>query len=330
MALQIFYFLALRFLEKLASFPGSVFLMLPTPTPPAPPAPVVVVYVEDDDDVDAVRAAVFSAADAHYAAADRIAAAAAEQAAVEKAAKAAADNKALNDSIAAALAAAVAKADAVAAALIAEEEVDACIRRERERAGRLEKETKAKLAAQNKAAALEQRRVAEAEKAAQAQQLAREAADRDSARARKLHEQRNVEPVLPVLPNRKQRRAALRCTSSRFTELFARKKADADAAFWHGYGVYMSRFSLVPERIAGKAGDVLLFGEFDEATQQLAACPEETRCRLCCERRATHMYVPCGHVCVCRDCAAACPWVCIACDVAPEMVLLLHGMPKEA
>ena len=296
-----------------------------------PPAPVVFVYVDDDDDVDSVEAAILSAADAHYAAADRIAAAAAAQVAAEfvaaqKAAKAAADNKGLNDSIAGALAAAVAKADAVAAALIAEEEVDACIRRERERAGRLEKETKAKLAAQNKAAALEQRRVSEAEKAAQAQQLAREAADRDSARDRKLHEQRNVEPVLPVLPNRKQRRAALRCTSSRFSELFARKKADADAAFWHGYSVYMSRFSLVPV----PATDLLLFGEFDEATQQLAVCAPEARCRLCCERRATHMYVPCGHVCVCHACAAACPWVCVACDVAPEMVLLLRGMPKEA
>ena len=299
--------------------------MLSPPTPPTPPTPVVVVYVDDDDDVNAVRAAVFSAADAHYAEMDRIAAAAAEQVAAEKAAKTAADNQALNDSIAAALAAAVAKADAVAAALIAEEEVDACIRRERERAGRLAADAKAKLAAQNRAAAAEQRRAAAAAQAAEAQQLAREAADRDSERDRKLHQQRNVEAVLPVLPmNRRERRASLRCASSRFTELFARKKADADAAFWHGYGVYMSRFSLVPV----PATDVLLFGEFDEATQQLAACAPETRCRLCCERRATHMYVPCGHVCVCRDCAAACPWVCMTCDVAPEMVLLLHGMPK--
>jgi hypothetical protein len=287
------------------------------------PTPAIVVYVKDDDDVETVKSAVLSAADAHYAAADRIAAAAAEQAAAEKA-KAAADNQALNDSIAAALAAAVAKADAVAAALIAEEEVDACIRRERQRAGRLAGEARAKVAAQNKAAAAEQRRVVKAEKAAQAQQLAREAADRDSARDRKLHEQRNDEVVLPILQNRRERRAALRCTSSRFTELFARNKADADAAFWHGYSVYMSRFSLVPV----PATDVLLFGEFDEATQQLAVCVPEARCRLCCERRATHMYVPCGHVCVCHACAAACPWVCVACDVAPDMVLLLHGMPK--
>lgn len=273
--------------------------------------PVVFVSVDDDADAATVAAAVASAADAHYAEVDRIIAEA----------ESAAEHKLL--------AAAVAKADAAAAALIAEEEAEACIRRERDSANKLAADAKAKLAAHNKTVALVHKRAVAAAESARAQQQLREAADCDSQRDRKLREQRKAASFMPVhstphvlnvLPYKARDAPA----ASRFTELFARKKAAADEAFRHGYALFMSRFSLVPV----PATDVLLFGEFDEATQQLTACPEETRCSLCCERRATHMYVPCGHVCVCRDCAAACPWVCMACDAPPDMVLLLHGMPK--
>lgn len=248
--------------------------------------------------------------------------------------KAAAENEALNDSIAAALAAAVAKADAAAAALIAEEEAQAHAMRTRDCARKLAADTKAKLAAHNKTVALVHKRAVAAAESARAQQQLRESADRDSERDRKLREQRKAASLLPVhstphvlnvLPYKARDAPA----ASRFTELFARKKAAADEAFRHGYALYMSRFSLVPTASStASTTDMLLFGEFDEATQRLTSCPDAARCSLCCERRATHMYVPCGHVCVCRDCAAACPWVCIACDVPPEMVMLLHGMPK--
>ena len=280
--------------------------------------PVVFVSVDDDADAATVAAAVVSAADAHYEEVDRIAAQA----------EAAAEHELL--------AAAIAKADAAANALIAEEEVEASIKRERDRASKLAADTKAKLAAHNKTVALVHKRAVAAAESARAQQELREAADRDAQRHRKLREQRKAAALLPVphvqsmphvlhvLPSNSPDRRV----SSRFTELFARKKAAADAAFLHGYALYMSRFSLVPVCNPVKPDSALLFGEFDEATHQLTSCPDAARCSLCCERRATHMYVPCGHVCVCRDCAAASPWVCMTCDVPPKMVLLLHGMPK--
>jgi hypothetical protein len=210
--------------------------------------------------------------------------------------------------------------------------------RTRNLASKLAADAKAKLAAHNKSVALVQKRAVAAAESARAQQQLRESADRDAQRDRKLHEQRKAASLLPIhstphVLNVLPYTARLAPAASRFTELFARKKAAADTAFRHGYALFMSRFSLVPTASSTASStasttDMLLFGEFDEATQQLISCAESARCSLCCERRATHMYVPCGHVCVCRDCAAACPWVCIACDVAPEMVLLLHGMPK--
>jgi hypothetical protein len=248
--------------------------------------------------------------------------------------KASVETEALNSSIPAALVAAVAKADAAATALIVEEEAEAYAMRTRNLTSKLAADAKAKLAAHNKTVALVHNRAVAAAESTRAQQQLRESADRDAQSDRKLHQQRKAASLLPVhstphvlnvLPYTARDAPA----ASRFTELFARKKAAADVAFRHGYALFMSRFSLVPTASSTTSPtDVLLFGEFDEDTQHLTSCPDSTRCSLCCERRATHMYVPCGHVCVCRDCAAACPWVCIACDVAPEMVLLLHGMPK--
>ena len=300
--------------------------MLPNYTPPTP----VLFVCTEDADADTIADAVVAAADAHYAQVERVKTTAAE--------KAAAETEALNASIAAALAAAVAKADAAAAALIAEEEVEACVLRTRHLANKLAADAKVKLAAQKKTAALEHKRAVAAAESETAQRNLRETADRDAERDRKLREQRKA-AVLPVLPvqsvphvlNVLPYTARGAPASSRFTELFARKKAAADAAFSHGYALFMSRFSLVPVPTAASSTsttDVLLFGEFDEATQHLTSCPDAARCSLCCERRATHMYLPCRHVCVCRDCAAACPWVCMTCDVTPEMVMHVHSMPK--
>jgi len=296
--------------------------MLPNDTLPTP----VLFVCTEDGDADTIADAVVAAADAHYAQVERVKTTAAE--------KAAAENEALNASIAAALAAAVAKADAAAAALIAEEEAEAYAMRTRNLASKLAADAKAKLAAHNKTVALVHKRAVAAAESARAQQNLRESADRDAQRDRKLHQQRKAASLLPVqsvphVLNVLPYTARLPPAASRFTELFARKKAAADVAFRHGYALFMSRFSLVPTASStASTTDMLLFGEFDEDTHQISVCPDAARCSLCCERRATHMYVPCGHVCVCRDCAAACPWVCIACDVAPEMVLLLHGMPK--
>lgn len=309
LTLRFFYFFGSSLCpQTFRTLAASEFRMLPTTTPPTsptPPMPVVFVCVDDDADAATVAAAVVSAADAHYEEVDRIAAQA----------EAAAEHESL--------AAAIAKADAAANALIAEEEVEASIKRERNLANKLAADAKAKLAAHKRTVALVHKRAVAAAESARAQQQLREAADRDSQRDRKLREQRKAAALLPV-PHVLPSNSPDRRVSSRFTELFARKKAAADAAFLHGYALYMSRFSLVPV----PATDALLFGEFDEATQQLTSCPQPARCSLCCERRATHMYVPCGHVCVCRDCAAASPWVCMTCDVPPDMVLLLHGMPK--
>jgi hypothetical protein len=299
--------------------------------------PVTTVFFvwDDDGDADTIVDAVVVAADAHHAQVERIKATAAENAAAE--------NEALNDSIAAALAAAVAKTDAAAAAFIAEEEVEACVVRTRHLANKLTTDAKVKVAAQKKTMVLEHKRAVAATESETAQRNLREAADRDAERDRKLREQRKtvVLRVLPVLSVQSVPHvlnvcpiphAVLLLPRASPSSLRARRPTPTPRSRTDTPSSCPASASCpCPPLLLSSAAsptDVLLFGEFDEDTQHLTSCPEPARCSLCCERRATHMYLPCRHVCVCRDCAAACPWVCMTCDVTPEMVMHVHSMPK--
>lgn len=228
---------------------------------------------------------------------------------------------------------AVRRADEAARALLAEEEAEAALRT----AAKLAEAEARNLAAKAKALALEQKQRVAEEKRVLAEQKAREKAEakRLARLARKAAASGSAGAASPAEvdagldagleggldaagpPPEPQH-------ESRFSKLFAAVEQKRHLALQAGYGLFMSRFGLVPTH--SERGEDLVVGETDEKGT-LVACGEVDRCARCFEKRATHMYVPCGHLCVCRDCAASCDGglACAGCTVTPTTAIFVHG-----
>lgn len=206
-----------------------------------------------------------------------------------------AEDKRLKDETFAVEADAVRRADEAARALLAEEEAEAAARK----AAKVAEDEARSLAARNKALALENKQRVAAEKRALAEQQAREAAEvkRLARAARKTGTSAASCPAAPALPIAPAAQAPAPSESqetSRFSKIFAAVEQRRQLAFCAGYGLFMSRFGLVPTD--SERGQVLVVGETDDSGK-LVACSEEDLCRECFEKRATHM-------CMCRDCNA--------------------------
>ena len=106
-------------------------------------------------------------------------------------------------------------------------------------------------------------------------------------------------------------------------KLFAADEQCRQEAFCEGYHLYMGRFGLVPTKGAC-GGEVLVVGDLDSGGA-LVECGEDARCRVCDERRATHMYVPCGNLCVCGDYTTAWGRSCAGCHAEAELAVYVHG-----
>ena len=230
---------------------------------------------------------------------------------------------------------AVRRADEVARALLAEEETEAAAHK----TAKVVEDEARRLAARNKTLALENKQRVAAEKRALAEQQAREAAEakRLARTARKTGTSTApctlaapaapADPAAPAPPSTTVAQAPAPFEpqeTSGFSKIFATVEQRRQLAFCAGYDLFMSRFGLVPTDSA--RGKVLVVGETDDSGK-LVACSESDRCACCFEKRATHMYVPCGHLCVCRDCAAHCAsgLECPGCTVTPTMTVFVHG-----